>query len=349
MEKKETYLYVLLLPHMDKEYNLSYKVKFGYTENFESRMKTGYEAYYGNEGYQVLHVYKGYFTLDDEFAIKQYLQKYSLFKNEWFKCCQEVLGFFKTYDTPDKLKQKISEIPVMKKSEIKYHKVNYMLLDYLIQTYYNDLQDILEVQNKRAELETILREYTERNQYNYLKEELEFDLDAFNSYQENRLSNNSDDHVRKKVEEFNEIKAVRDRLRFLVEYSKTTTKENLENFLALIPGKYKDYYDTVGPEIITRYSYVESEIKKAWLEKVFNEEVKENVIAEILSIFVAGKRYTKKNIKKVLNDLYEKHGYKKKAKATDLKLYYDLKPILTSDKQQGFELISKNKHEDNGD
>ena len=38
MEKKETYLYVLLLPHMDKEYNLSYKVKFGYTENFENRM-----------------------------------------------------------------------------------------------------------------------------------------------------------------------------------------------------------------------------------------------------------------------------------------------------------------------
>ena len=236
MEKKETYLYVLLLPHMDKEYNLSYKVKFGYTENFESRLKTGYEAYYGNEGYQVLHVYKGDFTKErDEFAIRQYLKEYSIHGNEWFKCCQEVLGFFKTYDTPEKLKQKISEIPVMRKSEIKYHKVNYMLLDYLIQTYYNDLQDILEVQNKRTELETILREYTERNQYNYLKEELEFDLDAFNSYQENRLSNNLDDYIRKKVEEFNGIKTVRDRLRFMVDYSKIATKENLENLLMTRP------------------------------------------------------------------------------------------------------------------
>ena len=26
---------------------LSYKVKFGFTENFEQRLKTGYEAYYG--------------------------------------------------------------------------------------------------------------------------------------------------------------------------------------------------------------------------------------------------------------------------------------------------------------
>jgi hypothetical protein len=74
MKKKETYLYVLLLPHMDKEYNLSYKVKFGYTENLDSRMKSGYGAYYGEEGYQILHAYKGYFTKDiDETAIKQYL------------------------------------------------------------------------------------------------------------------------------------------------------------------------------------------------------------------------------------------------------------------------------------
>ena len=37
------------------------------------------------KGYQVIHVYKGYFTLDDEFAIKQYLkEKYCLFKEEWF-------------------------------------------------------------------------------------------------------------------------------------------------------------------------------------------------------------------------------------------------------------------------
>ena len=94
MKKKENYLYVLLLPHMDKEYGLSYKVKFGYTENFKQRMKTGYEAYYGQEGYQVLHVYEGDFTLDDEFIIKQYLKDYTLFKNEWFKCCSEVLEFF---------------------------------------------------------------------------------------------------------------------------------------------------------------------------------------------------------------------------------------------------------------
>ena len=207
--KKETFLYVLLLPHMDKEYNLSYKIKFGFAENFEQRMKAGYSAYYGEEGYQVLHVYKGYFTQkEDELAIKQYLKEYSLFGNEWFKCCQEVLGFFNTYNTSEKLKQKISEIPI-KKSEVKYHKVNYMLLDYIIQTYHKS-KEVLQTQSKRNELESILREYTERNQYNYLKEEYGFDLDEFLQYQEIRLKTCSDDIIKKKVEEFNGIRNVKD-------------------------------------------------------------------------------------------------------------------------------------------
>lgn len=338
--KKETFLYVLLLSHMDREYGLSYKVKFGFTENFEQRLKTGYEAYYGEESVKVIHVYKGEFTKEkDEFAVKQYLQEYSIHGNEWFKCCQEVLGFFNTYNTTEKLKKKISEIPI-KKFEIKYHKVNYMLLDYLIQTYYKS-EEVLQTQSKRNELENILREYTERNQYNYLKEEYGFVLDEFLQYQEIRLKTCSDDMIKKKVEEFNGIRNVKDKLKFLVEYSKLANEENLGNFLELIPGKYKDYYQIVGPDIITACSYAESEIKKRWMEKVSNGEVKDEVVSEIYKTFEVGKRYTKVDIKEALNNLYQRKGYQKKAKATDLELYYLMKPILTPDKKAGFELIGK--------
>lgn len=338
--KKETFLYVLLLPHMDKEYGLSYKVKFGFTENFEQRLKTGYEAYYGEESVKIIHVYKGEFTKErDEFAIKQYLQEYSIHGNEWFKCCPEVLGFFNTYNTAEKLKQKIGEIPI-KKFEIKYHKVNYMLLDYLIQTYHKS-EAVLQTQSKRNELESILREYTERNQYNYLKEEYGFVLDEFLQYQEIRLKTCSDDIIKKKVEEFNSIKNVRYRLKFLVDYSKSASKENLGNFLELIPGKYKDYYQIVGPDIITACSYAESEIKKRWMEKISNSEVKDDVVSEIYKTFEVGKRYTKIDIKNILNNLYERLGYKKKAKATDLETYYLMKSVYTSDKKHGFELIGK--------
>ena len=265
--KKETFLYVLLLPHMDKEYGLSYKVKFGFTENFEQRMKAGYEAYYGEEGYQVLHVYKGNFTLDDEFTIKQHLQKYSLFKNEWFKCCQEVLEFFNTYNTSEKLKQRISEIPTLKKSKPRYYKVNYMLLDYIVQEYYGDLDNMLEIHNKQEELRLILRKYNNKDQYNYLKEMYGFILDNFYFYEKERLNYNCNSEVNQRVEEFNQIKRTNDKIKFLVEYSEIASKDNFGNLLELIPGKYKDYFQIVGLDIIKAYGCEESKIKKAWMEK----------------------------------------------------------------------------------
>jgi hypothetical protein len=150
-----------------------------------------------------------------------------------------------------------------------------------------------------------------------------------------------EDEVEKKVEEFNGIKRVNDKLRLLIEYSKSTSKENLGNFLELIPGKYKDYYQIVGPDIITACSYAESEIKKKWMEKVSNGEIQDDVVSEIYKTFEVGKRYTKVDIKEALNNLYQRKGYQKKAKATDLELYYLMKPILTPDKKAGFELIGK--------
>jgi len=153
------------------------------------------------------------------------------------------------------------------------------------------------------------------------------------------------DEVNQKVEEFNTIKTVRDRLRFMVDYSKITTKENLDNFLELIPGKYKDYYLIVGPDFISAHSYVESEIKKAWTEKLMNQEVKDDVDLEIYGSFVIGKRYSNKYIKDVLNELYEKLGYKKKAKTTDLEVYYAMKAVKFQDSEgrwvHGLEIIGK--------
>ena len=77
------------------------------------------------------------------------------------------------------------------------------------------------------------------------------------------------------------------------------------------------------------------------MEKVSNSEIKDEVVSEIYKTFEVGKRYTFKDIKETLNQLYLKLGYQKKAKSTDLELYYLIKPILTSDKKHGFELIGK--------
>ena len=95
-------------------------------------MKTGYSAYYGEKGYQVLHIYNGDFTKRDEDIIKQHLKDYCLFGREWFKCCQEVLEFFNTYDTPEKLRARIDQLPKSSKNGRGYYKVNYLFVECIL-------------------------------------------------------------------------------------------------------------------------------------------------------------------------------------------------------------------------
>ena len=151
-----------------------------------------------------------------------------------------------------------------------------------------------------------------------------------------------ENEVEQKVEEFEGLKTTIDRLKMLLEYSETTSKENLENFLELIPGKYKDYYTIVGPDIIRACGCDESKIKKKWRESLSNSQIEDDVVSEIYKMFKVGQRYTKSDIKDALNNLYQRKGYQKKAKATDLELYYLMKPVyLTAEKKNGFELIGK--------
>jgi hypothetical protein len=213
--------------------------------------------------------------------------------------------------------------------------------------YKNDYVAVTRIINQKTK--TVVKLKPVFNKLVLITEERAFELqqedyaDRFTVFSATQLEgmDSIEDEVEKKVEEFNEIRNVKDKLKFLVEYSKLANEENLGNFLELIPGKYKDYYKIVGPDIITACSYTESDIKKRWMEKVSNSEIKDEVVSEIYKIFEVGKRYTKVDIKEALNNLYQRKGYQKKAKATDLELYYLMKPILTPDKKAGFELIGK--------
>ena len=155
--------------------------------------------------------------------------------------------------------------------------------------------------------------------------------------------NSADSKIIEGAEEFNSLSRSTDKLKYLLEFtsSEGISKEEIEVFLELIPGKYKDYYTVVGPEIIKAQGCKEADIKKEWRRIKTNGEVEETVVSEIYKTFLIGKRYTKKEIKDTLSKLYQKLGYEKKAKSTDLDLLYILKPILTPDKKAGFEIIGK--------
>lgn len=167
---------------------------------------------------------------------------------------------------------------------------------------------------------------------------------VFSSVQSENMDS-IENEVSQKIEEFNEIKRVNDKIRFLVEYSEKAEKKNFDNLLELIPGKYKDYFQIVGLDIIKAYGCEEYKIKKAWTEKIMNQEVKDDVDLEIYGSFTIGKRYSNKHIKDILNELYQKLGYKKKAKTTDLEVYYAMKAVKFQDTEgkwiHGLEIIGK--------
>jgi hypothetical protein len=339
---KETYLYVILLPHMDKDYNLSYKVKFGFAKDFKSRMKNGYGAYYG-DGYQVLHVYKGDFTQErDEFAIKQYLKEYRLFGTEWFKCCPEVLGFFTTYNTSKKLKAKISEIPTKEKKRIVF-KVKNLYVKFVRKKVFSKLEtDTIKIVEMEKNLEETLKLYTPENQLKYIIDTYSIDKQELLDYILNNKTEISE-HVEVLVNEFFKTRNTEVRLKFIVDIieNKKLTEEEIDIFFDLIPDKYKDYYKHLGFSGIRAHRYNEAEIKREFEKLCGNSQKEDQLKEEIYRLFKVGNRYTKADIKTTLKNLYERLGYQKTAKATDLESYYNMKSILTPEKKHGFELLGK--------
>ena len=147
--------------------------------------------------------------------------------------------------------------------------------------------------------------------------------------------------------EFNELGDSNKKLSMLVglEDLEGITEHDINSFLELIQPKYKEYYTVMGPKFIKQFSCKEAEIKREWAKLKSNDGLKDKVDSEVYKIFEIGKRYTKSGIKDTLNKLYERLNYGKKAKSTDIDLYFEVKVVKFQDSTgkwvNGFELIGK--------
>ena len=165
-----------------------------------------------------------------------------------------------------------------------------------------------------------------------------------NAIQSRGLTGNVQDKdlIKRLSDDFLKIRNTEKRLQYIVELEEENlTKDEIDLFFSLIPDKYRNYYDDLGFEGIRAHRYNEAEIKREQEKLCGNSQKEENLKNEIYRLFIIGNRYVKADIKNTLKSLYEKIGYQKTAKATDLEEYYVIKPILTSDKKHGFEIIDK--------
>ena len=147
------------------------------------------------------------------------------------------------------------------------------------------------------------------------------------------------------IDKFIEIGNTTDKLKFLVKYTTETpgiTEKMINYFLSQIPMKYSDYYHLLGPDRIKANSYQESKLKLEWIKRNSETTIDNALVNKIYETFIVGERYTNKDIKSKLTEIYRNFGHLEKAKASDLDLYFVKKKVyITSLKENGFEILGK--------
>ena len=95
-------------------------------------------------------------------------------------------------------------------------------------------------------------------------------------------------------------------------------KEILE-WLPQIQLEIKNYYNTIGPDMLHSMSYKEANIK----QHLGYVDLQDSIRVTASSMFTKGQFYTLKQTKEMVQSIYDDYGLAKKAKATDLEELLD--------------------------
>ena len=154
------------------------------------------------------------------------------------------------------------------------------------------------------------------------------------------------DEVSEKAHEFNDLKDTVKKLKMLVDFTEGREEKDINNFFDLIPTKYREYYELLGPDRIRANSYQESKLKKEWRKIHMDDTLPDELVKEIHNIFdPSSPGYSNSEAKKVLKDLYNKYNYSRSAKTSDLEVFFYMKSIklkdMTGNWINGFKIIAK--------
>jgi len=143
------------------------------------------------------------------------------------------------------------------------------------------------------------------------------------------------DLINAKVEEFKDLKTFPEKMRLVCESGLDPQLQ--VKFLERVPMKYVRIYLQLGPDRCKAYSYRQSLLEQEILDTANNASIKNIIESEILSRFNIGDRLKKIDIKNILREIYEKYGYTKTPKATDLEEYFKLKRCKITESGEAFE------------
>ena len=338
-------IYLIETTYYDKETKeVLDLLKIGYTE--DSKKDKRFMAYrMHNPGYKLLYEVLGY-SEDIEKRI-QYKFKdllYSEYGREWFYYSDDIINFFRDIDNIDL--ESLPKNPIRGSKEFKRIK--------------NECREVLSyffnTRDTEEHLKSIISEIKDQLSKDYVIEYLRKDsrigskkVDRYFEVLRCRESGIycEDDMVNQEVSEFLRIyiyislNTMKDKLKLLCEYGLSSDAIDIVLGQIADSDEIKSYYTTLGPDRLRALSYSKTFIKKELNIVTFSQDLLEK---SMYLEFKEGDKLSLVDIKTKLTNIYDSISYDRKAKATDLENYFEVKKCTINfpDKRvNGLEIIKK--------
>ena len=318
-------------------------LKIGYTEDSNKDKRfTLYKLH--NPGYKLLYEISGY-DEDIEKRVQYKFRdlKYNEYGNEWFYYSDDIINFFKNIDNVD-----LESLPKSpRRREVEFTNLKNEIIDiikYLFLTkeeYMNYLENLITILGDKFSVSSVL---------DYIKTDSLINKDLYSKYLEIVKSRESgiyceDDMVNQEVSEFLRIyislNTMKDKLKLLCEYGLSSDAIDIVLGQIADSDEIKSYYTTLGPDRLRALSYSKTFIKKELNIVTFSQDLLEK---SMYLEFKEGDKLSLVDIKTKLTNIYDSISYDRKAKATDLENYFEVKKCTINfpDKRvNGLEIIKK--------
>lgn len=318
-------------------------LKIGYTE--DSKKDKRFMAYrMHNPGHKLLYEVLGYDEdIEKRIQFKFRGLKYNEYGNEWFYYSEDIINFFKDIDNID-----LESLPKSpRRREIEFTNLKNEVIEiikylFLTKTEYLDyLENLITTLGDKFCVSSVL---------DYIKTDPLVDRDLYSKYLEIVKSRETgiyckDDIVNQEVSEFlgiyTGLTTIYDKLKLLCEYG--LSQDAIQIVLGQISDsdEIKSYYLSITPERLKALGYNVTRIKRELNIVTFSQELLEK---SMYLEFKVGDRLSLSDIKVKLINIYESINYDRKAKATDLENYFEVKKCtinLPGKRVNGLEIINR--------
>ena len=336
-------IYLIKSAGYDENENLIHLLKIGYTEdnNKDKRFQL-YKLH--NPTCKVLYEIPN-LPEDIEKRIQYKFRglKYNEYGNEWFYYSEDIINFFKDIDNID-----LESLPKSpRRREIEFTNLKNEVIEiikylFLTKTEYLDyLENLITTLGDKFCVSSVL---------DYIKTDPLVNKDLYSKYLEIVKSRetgiySNDDIVNQEVSEFlgiyTGLTTIYDKLKLLCEYGLSQDSINIVLGQISDSDEIKSYYLSITPSRLRALGYNVTRIKRELNIVTFSQELLEK---SMYLEFKVGDRLSLSDIEVKLINIYESINYDRKAKATDLENYFEVKKCtinLPGKRVNGLEIINK--------